>query len=75
MDGGVDGVVVVDGIALRGAVDFCFAIFVSLNTDADEGTAEPCCVRLGIEVGNESYGSLSFDVVDVTMSINSIERE
>ena len=73
MDGGVECVVVVDGVALWGAVDFCFAIFVSLNTDADEGTTEPCGLRLRIGVGDDCYGCLSFDVVDVAMTINSIE--
>ena len=75
LDGGVEGGVVVDGVALWGAVDLGWAVRIGLNTDADEGTAEPCGLRLSIGVGNESYGSLSFDVVDVTMSINSIERE
>ena len=75
MDGGVEGVVVVDGVALWGAVDLGWAVGVGLDADADEGATEPCCLGLSIGVGNESYGSLSFDVVDVTMSINSIERE
>ena len=73
MDGGVECVVVVDGIALRGAVDLGLAVRVGLDADADEGTTEPCGLRLRIGVGDDCHGCLSFDVVDVAMTINSIE--
>ena len=49
LDGGVDGVVVVDGVAVRGAVDLGLAVRVGLNTDADEGAAEPS--GLGLRIG------------------------
>ena len=73
MDGGVDGGVVVDGVALWGAVDFCFAIFVSLDTDADEGAAEPCGLGLRIGVSDYGYGGRSSDVVDVAMAVDRVE--
>ena len=75
MDGGVEGGVVVDGVALWGAVDLGWAVRIGLDADADEGTAEPCSLRLSIGIGNESYCCLGLDMVDVAMPVDSIERE
>ena len=75
LDGGVEGVVVVECVALRGAVDFCFAIFVSLDTDANKGATEPCGLRLRIGMSDDGYGGRSSDVVDVAMAIDRVERE
>ena len=73
LDGGVDGGVVVDGVALRGAVDLGLAVRVGLDADADEGAAEPCGLRLRIGVGDDCHGSRCSNVVYVAMTINSIE--
>ena len=75
LDGGVDGAVVVEGVALWGAMDFCFAIFVGLDTDADEGAAKPCGLRLRIGMGDDGYGGRSSDVVDVAVAVDRVERE
>ena len=75
LDGGVEGCVVVEGVALWGAVDFCFAIFVSLNTDANEGATEPCGLRLRIGVSDYGYSGRCSDMVDVAMAIDRVERE
>ena len=75
LDGGVEGVVVVDGVALWGAVDLGLAVRVSLNTDADEGATEPCGLGLRIGVSDDGYGGRCSDVVDVAMAVDRIERE
>ena len=75
MDGGVDGGVVVEGVALWGAVDLGWTIRVGLDTDADEGSAEPCGLGLRIGVGNNGYGGRCSDVVDVAMAVDRVERE
>ena len=75
LDGGVEGVVVVDGVALWGAVDLSSAVRIGLNTDADEGAAEPCGLRLRIGVSDDGYGGRSSDVVDVAMAVDRVERE
>ena len=73
MDGGVECVVVVDGIALRGAVDLGLAVRVGLDADADEGTTEPCGLRLRIGMGKNSYGGRSCDVVYVAVAVDMVE--
>ena len=75
MDGGVNSVVVVDVVALRGAVDLGLAVRVGLDTDANKGAAEPCGLRLRIGVGNNGYGGRCSDVVDVAMAVDRVERE
>ena len=75
LDGGVECVVVVDGVALRGAVDLGWTVRVGLDADADEGAAEPCGLGLCIGMINNGYGGLSSDVVDVAMAIDRVERE
>ena len=64
---------VVEFVALWGAVDFCFAIFVSLDTDANKGATEPCGLGLRIGVSDYGYGSRCSDVVDVAMAVNRVE--
>ena len=75
LDGGVDGGVVVECVALWGAVDLGSAVRVGLDTDADEGAAEPCGLRLRIGVGNNGYSGRSSDVVDVAVAVDRVERE
>ena len=75
LDGGVEGGVVVEGVALWGAVDLGCAIGLGLDTDADEGAAEPCSLRLRIGVSDDGYGSRSCDVVDVAVAVDRVERE
>ena len=75
LDGGVDGSVVVEHVALWGTVDLSSAVRVGLDTDADEGAAEPCGLGLCIGMSNNGYGGLSSDVVDVAMAIDRVERE
>ena len=75
MDGGVEGGVVVEGVALWGTVDLSSAVRVGLNADADEGATEPCSLRLRIGMGNNGYGGRSCDVVDVAMAVDRVERE
>ena len=73
MDGGVEGGVVVECVALWGAVDLGSAVRVGLNTDADEGAAEPCDLGLRIGVGDDGYGSRCSNVVDVAMAVDRVE--
>ena len=75
MYGGVDGVVMVDGVALRGAVDLGLAVRVGLYTDADEGATEPCGLRLRIGVSDYGYGGRCSNVVDVAVAVDRVERE
>ena len=75
LDGGVDGGVVVECVALWGAVDLGWAVRIGLDTDADEGATEPCGLRLRIGVGDDGYGSRCSNVVDVAMAIDRVERE
>ena len=75
MDGGVDGVVVIEGVALWGAVDLSSAVGLGLDTDADEGAAEPSGLRLCIGVSDDGYGSRCSDVVDMAMAVDRVERE
>ena len=75
MDGGVEGCVVVECVALWGAVDLSSAVRIGLNADADEGTTEPCGLRLRIGVSDDGYGGRSRDVVDVAMAVDRVERE
>ena len=75
LDGGVEGGVVVECVALWGAVDLSSAVRNGLDTDADEGAAEPCGLRLRIGVGDYGYGGRSSDVVDVAMAVDRVERE
>ena len=73
MDGGVDGGVMVDGVALWGAVDLGLAVRVGLDTDADEGATEPCGLGLRIGVSDDSYSGRCSDVVDVAMAVDRVE--
>ena len=73
MDGGVEGGVVVEGVALWGAVDLSSAVRIGLNTDSDEGAAEPCGLRLRIGVSDYGYGSRCSNVVDVAMAVDRVE--
>ena len=75
MYGGVEGCVVVECVALWGAVDLGWAVRVGLDADANEGAAEPCGLGLRIGVGNNGYGGRSSDVVDVAMAVDRVERE
>ena len=75
MDGGVDGGVVVECVALWGAVDLGWTVRVGLDADADEGAAEPCGLRLRIGVSDDGYGGRSSDVVDVAVAVDRVERE
>ena len=75
LDGGVDGGVVVEGVALWGAVDLSSAVRIGLDTDADEGAAEPSGLGLCIGVSDDGYGGRCSDVVDVAMAIDRVERE
>ena len=75
LDGGVEGCVVVEGVALWGAVDLGWTVRVGLDADADEGAAEPCGLGLCIGMSNNGYGGLGSDVVDVAMAIDRVERE
>lgn len=75
LDGGVEGGVVVECVTLWGAVDLGCAVRIGLNTDADEGAAEPCGLRLRIGVSDDGYGGRSSDVVDVAMAVDRVERE
>ena len=75
LDGGVEGGVVVEGVALWGTVDLSSAVRVGLNADADEGAAEPCGLRLRIGVSDDGYGGRSSDVVDVAVAVDRVERE
>ena len=73
LDGGVEGCVVVDGVALWGAVDLGLAVRVGLDTDANKGAAEPCGLGLRIGMSDDGYGSRSSDVVDVAVAIDRVE--
>ena len=75
LDGGVDGGVVVECVALWGTVDLSSAVRIGLNTDTDEGAAEPCGLGLRIVVGDDGYGSRCSNVVDVAMAVDRVERE
>ena len=75
MDGGVEGCVVVECVALWGAVDLSSAVRIGLDADADEGATEPCGLRLRIGVSDDGYGGRSSDVVDVAMAVDRVERE
>ena len=75
LDGGVEGGVVVESVALWGAVDLSSAVRIGLNADADEGAAEPCGLRLRIGMGNNGYGGRSSDVVYVAVAVDRVERE
>ena len=73
LDCGVEGGVVVDGVALWGAVDLSSAVRVGLDADTDEGAAEPCGLRLRIGVSDDGYGSRCSNVVDVAMAVDRVE--
>ena len=75
MDGGVDGVVVVEGVALWGAVDLSSAVRIGLDTDADKGASEPCDLGLRIGMSDDGYGGRSCDVVYVAVAVDRVERE
>ena len=73
MDGGVEGCMVVECVALWGAVDLSSAVRIGLNADADEGAAEPCGLRLRIGVSDYGYGGRCSDVVDVAVAVDRVE--
>ena len=75
LDGGVDGGVVVECVALWGAVDLSSAIRVGLDADADEGALEPCSLWLCIGMCDEGYGCWCFDMVDMAVAVDRVERE
>ena len=73
LDGGVDGGVVVECVALWGAVDLSSAVRIGLNADADEGATEPCGLGLRIGVSDYGYGGRCSDVVDVAVAVDRVE--
>ena len=75
LDGGVEGGVVVECVALWGTVDLSSAVRIGLNTDADEGSTEPCGLGLRIGVSDYGYGGRCSDVVDVAVAVDRVERE
>ena len=56
-------------------MDLSSAIRIGLNTDADEGSTEPCGLGLRIGMGDYGYGSRCSDVVDVAMAVDRVKRE